>query len=174
MDGINILKNNHSINIDDQCKQCYDNNKCKNLYIIYSIAIIIWVLIIYLFKIYTLPYYLLLFIPIFLFCFTMYNSSGINIEVESEIGRIIYFPMLIVVIINMYNWINKDNNIYKDQLSNCIFIALISLLLSSVDLWTHKKWIYTIRHISSILETYTIFLLIYVIIVYGSSRKEFI
>ncbi len=168
MDGYNVLNRFNEHNIS---KDCYNNNKCWNLKIIYLIGIIIWVVIVICFSLYKLPYSYLLIIPPIIFCFTISNGSNINIEVESEIGRIIYFPMLIIISINLYNWIIKDMGEHSEKMLHCIFIAMVTLLLSSVDIWTHKKWIYAIRHISSILETYTISLLVYVIVIYGFLRK---
>jgi hypothetical protein len=168
-DDINIIQNDK---IFDCNKKCYNNTQCKKLKILYLIGIIIWVLIVYFASLYKLPYSYLLILPIILFCFTISNGGYINYEVESEIARIIYFPMVIVLSVNVYNWIIKDPNEYTNKLCQCIFISLISLLLSSIDIWTDKKWIFIIKHSSSILETYAIILLSYVIIIYGLKKNS--
>lgn len=170
MDGFNP-SNNNRCNDNHLDKSCYGKDKCWSLKIIYLVAIIVWIVIVVCFSLYKLPFSYLLIIPPILFCFTISNGSYINIEVESEIGRIIYFPMLVILCINLYNWIAKDTSGNGEKMIHCIFIAMVSLLLSSVDIWTHKKWIFAIRHISSVFETYTISLIVYVIILYGFSRK---
>lgn len=150
-------------------KVCYNKDKIFTVRIIYSIFIVLWILIIYLSSIYMLQYSWLLIIPIIMFLIAIINAPNLSEAVETEMSKIIYFPMLIIVCINALIWIGKDYTGDVKLISKCIFLAIIFLLLSSVDLWVNTKWIYAYRHIQSAFETLSVGLIIFTVIIYGMS-----
>jgi len=149
--------------------KCYDDDKIKTVRWIYIIFIIIWICTIYFFSIYKIKYAIILMLPIILFIIAIINAPYLCEEVESELFKIIYFPMIIIVSINLFSWLSKDNINDGKILIRCIFISIVFLLLSSLDIWMNKKWIFAYRHVQSAFELMSVTLIIFVVIIYGIS-----
>lgn len=155
-------------NIHDNHK-CYDKNKTFYVRLIYCIFIVLWILTIYITSIYKLDYSFLLIIPIIMFIIAIVNAPYLSEIVETEMSKIIYFPMLIIICINSLIWIGKDYRGDVKLITKCIFIAIVFLLLSSLDVWINENWIYLYRHIQSAFETLSVSLIIFTVIIFGLS-----
>lgn len=154
---------------------CYDEYKSYCTKVVYIFASFIWFILIVYFDLISLPFSYLLIFPFIYFSFIIYNSDCLSAEVETEVIRVIYFSMLIILGVNLYKWISEgyiQYSKYNKKMSICIFIAFVSLLLSSLDMWIDRKYIFLTRHIRSAFESITVFLLTYVVILYGFSNNN--
>lgn len=152
-------------------EECYNKSQITTIRCIYVLFIIIWIVTIYFFSIYKLPYSILLVIPILLFLVALINAPKLSEDVESEMSKIIYLPVVIIVAVNVITWTHKESMDNLRQITICIIISIVFILISSFDLWVNKCWIFAYRHVQSAFETMSVSLIIFAIIVYGVSFK---
>lgn len=167
----NVCGKCRKFNCSGECVECYTDEKVTTVKWIYAIFIVIWIIVILLFKIYTLPFPVLLTVPVILFAIAFINASKLSEDVESEMSKIVYFPLIIIIAINVIIWCNKNQVENIKLISTCIIISMIFLLISSLDLWINRCWIFAYRHVQSAFETMAVGLIIYSLIAYGVSFK---
>lgn len=149
--------------------ECYKVEVVRCLYVVF---ILVWIVTIYALLIYKLPYSYILVIPVIFFIAAMINARDLSEEVESEMSRIIFFPLMIVVSVNIVAWIGKDYIGNLKLTIRCIIVAIVFLLISSYDFWVHRDYLFAYRHAQSAFETMAITLIIYVVIIYGASFSK--
>jgi len=143
----------------------YTPNQIFYLQMMYIIAVLIWVLIIILFKLYETDIigWVILLLPflIFTLCFT--SLSGIDTEVENFMlqGNFLYFGYIVIVLVITWNKKIKD-----DKLFHLIGLGLILLMISIIDLWVDKEKLVYIKHFESISETFAAVVFIYTLYYY--------
>lgn len=155
-------------------KKCYSERKTSYVRIIYIILIIVWIFIIYFFKLNQLSAKLFLLIPILLFLFTVFNATNLSEDVEEEMSRIILFPMMVVVGLSLFTWMHEKFEGDRDLFMKAIFISVILIMLASYDLWISRKNLFIIKHLSSGLQTMAITIMIVVIISFINVNYNFI
>jgi len=154
-------------------KKCYSQRRSWSVKVIYIILIIIWIAIVLLFQLYKLSAKILLLIPILLFIFTIFNSKNLSEDVEEEMTRIILFPMMVVVGLALFTWMHTNYLGDKNLFMKAIFIAIILIMFSSYDLWTSRKNLFVVKHLSSGLQTMSLTIMIIVIISFVSINYNF-
>ncbi len=146
-------------------KKTYHKDTVRQIQISYIIASILWVLLIFICRLYeTGPIGLLILtIPLVIFAINYQNASKHTTDLESEMfqGNFLSFGFLITSI--LINWQKLDD---KRKYFKLLMIALILLMLSLVDIWVDKDNFIIIKHIRSILETSALLLLAYTLYLY--------
>jgi len=160
-------KNNFSYNSDYNNIANYEFHHYHHnliiIIIIYSFGIILWIYIIYYFKM--LPSkdnidFIIIIVPIFLFILAIFSSSGITPSVEQFMFRGNILSLGLVISLPLLSWVvdkylGSDRKTFVQMMSIAIILSMITL----VDIWVPEKYLYIVKHIKSILQTIAVFIL---------------
>ncbi len=144
----------------------YDMQVVTYIRMIYVIAIIIWTMIILIFQLYEtdLIGWLLLAIPFVIFLIGYASASQVTIDVEEDVYKYNYLSVGLLIVLPLITYLNRDYtgcNIRKQRFTSVLVLSLIIILLSMIDVWIPRRWISTIRHLKSTLQTMALTLLMY-------------
>lgn len=146
-------------------KKIYSDQTVRNIQALYIIAAIVWIVLIFLFRLYdTGPLgWLFLVIPIVAFGINYWYASTTTSEVEGEMfqGNFLSFAFLIVVI--LINWSKVK---HKTKLFKILMVALIFIMISLIDIWVPNEQFIYVKHIRTILQTLGLVLLAYGLYIY--------
>lgn len=126
---------------------------------VYIFSTILWILILISLCMHelTIPDYLILAIPVFLFIVAISSQRSSFVEEYTSktnvlaTGLLVALPLLI--------WL-RDNAICNKHLFNKVIVtSLILSLFSMVDIWVSKRYICSIRHLKSSFQTMALVLL---------------
>lgn len=143
---------------------CYSMDTVKQIQILYIIAAIIWiVLVFYLSLTYNILTYTFIIIPLIVFGINYFYASKNNNEVESEMfkGNFLSFVFLIIAIIISWTKTETDHKYYKIAL-----VSIILIVLSLYDVWLPKDKLPLAKHFRTIAQTASISVLIIAIVSY--------
>ncbi len=144
---------------------CYQD-VCQ-IQVTYIIAAIIWSVMIFVLGFYktTILGYIILAIPLIVFGINYANLSSVTKELESEMlkGNFLSFAFLVAIII--INWTKIED---KGKYFRIMFIALILLMLSLIDIWVSPDKMSLMRHIRTIFHTTSITLIVFALYLYYS------
>lgn len=146
-------------NDTDKCK-CYTPEAINQIKLMYIIAIILWVIIIYVFHIHETDIigWIFIIIPIIVYSINFINIDFCSTDVEGEMfsGNFLLFTVIILTILTNSG---KDEN--KKEIYRIIFLAVIISTLSLIDIWVPKDKIIIVKHFRTILITAALTLLAY-------------
>jgi len=141
-------------------RKTYDDETVRQIQIVYILAAIIWIVLIFVcgwFK--TRPLGLLfLSIPLIVFAINYQNACNHTIDLESEMfqGNFLSFAFLITVILINWKKIGDKRKIFK-----ILMISLVMIMLSLIDIWVDRENLILIKHVRTILQTSALLLLAY-------------
>lgn len=139
-------------------------NTVRSLKIIYILSIIIWLVIILLFRLYNTDIVglIILMIPFVTFTIGYYMSHLVTKEVERSLFQTNFITVGLIVILPLLTWINKDFTGDRGQFVSVLVLAIILMLLSILDVWVPEGcWLSVARHIRSVLQTMSLILVIW-------------
>nr|QBK89599.1 MAG: hypothetical protein LCPAC001_01090 [Pithovirus LCPAC001] len=138
----------------------YSDDKKNKIRVIYLIAVIVWLIIIFIFEFYktTVVGYFILFIPIFLFAISFFFVENGTVEFESEVlgGNYIAFLFLIISVIIRWSKIKQ-----KRKIILALMVSIFLIMFSLIDVWVGKSNLILLKHIRTIFNTAALALLIY-------------
>ena len=149
----------------------YDVNTVRQIQIIYIIAAVLWIVIIFIFRWYQTGILGLVFlaIPLIVFAFNYHFACLSTTDLEQEMfqGNFLSFGFLITII--LINWTKVGD---KSKLFKILMTALILIMLSLIDIWVSKDKLILIKHIRTVLQTSALILLAYALYVYYFDAVE--
>lgn len=141
-------------------KDKYSGDKKTKIRVIYLIAVIVWLIIIFLFGFYKTDVvgYFILFIPIFLFAISYFFVENGTVEFESEVlgGNYIAFLFLIISVIIRWSKIKQ-----KRKIILALMVSIFLIMFSLLDVWVGKSNLILLKHVRTIFNTAALALLIY-------------
>ncbi len=141
---------------------CYEKHEHKNLKVLYIVAIIVWILLLALLCI--LPpkdiiEIVLISIPIIAFLVAIFSIHTITESVEQMMLKANLLTLGLLVALPLINWAKDVSPESKEMFMKIAATAIILSLLTLIDWWVDKKYLYLLKHIKSIVQTYAIVLL---------------
>jgi len=152
----------------------YSQEKITYVKILYIVFIIIWLILIYIFKLFIADYlgWIIITIPIVIFLFGYINANKLTSDVENEVFQANYLSIGLLVVLPLLTWMNKDYNGDKKQFTSILVFALIITMCSMFDIWIGIQWLSLIKHLRSCLQTMSLTLLIYALYTYYVSKPH--
>ena len=133
--------------------------------IIYIVAIVVWIMIIFCMGLYNSDVIglLIICIPVVLFIIAFKNANVITKDVEDSIFKTNYPSIGILITIPLLAWLSRSYDGDKSWFS-CILIVSIMLVIASLfDVWVSGEWLRVVQHGTSILQTIALTLIIYAV-----------
>lgn len=148
---------------DPYIKECYSEEKASQVRMVYIVALVIWILIIACFGLYTTDVigWIILGIPLVVFFSGYANSDKLTIEIEQENFQANYFAVGLLLILPLLTWANREYKGDRNRFIRILVLAVIIVMLSLLDLWVEKQYLSVNKHAKSALQTIAIVLLIY-------------
>lgn len=148
---------------DSESSFCYNDNEHSYLRLIYLCAILVWVAIIYLLNL--LPprniiEMLILLIPPAVFLIALLSVHTITESVEELMLKANLLTLGLLVALPLINWSRETTTESKATFINIAATAIILSMITLLDFWVNRKYVYLVKHFKSILQTYAIVLLI--------------
>lgn len=146
----------------------YGRNKTPRIQITYLLAVLIWFMIVVCFQLYETDIYglLILAIPLVIFFINFINAPYLTLNVENSIYGFNYISVGLLVIVPL---ITLTRTHYKGNRNKVIMVTVLALVfavLSVLNIWVRPKWLSIVRHFRSILQTYSLTLIIYALYIY--------
>ncbi len=143
----------------------YRSDCVRKVQLVYIIAAIVWIVIVFVLCFWEIDIIgiVILAFPLVVFGINFSNTSVLTHDIESEMftGNFISFGFLIAII--LINWSKIEN---KGKYFTILFISLILIMLSLVDVWVDAENLSVAKHIRSIFQTTALALLIYALYLY--------
>jgi hypothetical protein len=152
----------------------HGKNKSNRIQITYILGLIVWLLIVVIFELYDTDLFglLILSIPIFVFFISLINAPYLTVDTENTIYGFNYLPIGLSVVILIITLMNTHYEGNKEKVIVVTVLALMIAVFSAINIPVRPKWISLIRHIRSILQTYSLSLIIYGLYIYYRGRKR--
>jgi len=153
---------------DSSTTEYYSPEKAAQVRLVYIVALVIWILIVALVKLYTTDVigWIILAIPPVVFLAGYINSEYLTLEIERENFQANYFAIGLLLILPLLTWVNRDYKGDKIRFTKILVLAIIIVMLSLLDVWVRKEYLSINKHIKSTLQTIAITLLIYAFYTY--------
>nr|QBK90851.1 MAG: hypothetical protein LCPAC201_01520 [Pithovirus LCPAC201] len=146
-------------------KVTYRSGCVRKIQLVYIIAAIVWIVIVFVLCFWEIDIIgiIILAFPLLVFGVNFSNTSVLTRDIENEMftGNFISFGFLIAII--LINWSKIQN---KGKYFTILFISLILIMLSLVDVWVDAENLSVAKHIRSIFQTTALSLLVYALYVY--------
>jgi len=135
---------------------------------VYIIGILVWILILHFLKLHKMNFFIIAIIAIPFVCFLIgyVNAPKLTGELEDELFRSNYLSVGLLLVIPLLTWINKEYVGDKTRYTKILVLAIITSLLSMIDVWVSDKYLPVLKHAQSVLQTYSIALLVYALYSY--------
>lgn len=154
----------------------FGRRKVQIIKIIYLIGIVLWTILIWYMKFYKTGKlgYIILIIPLFVYLFGFINSNKITVEVEDSLFSANYLSVGLLIVVPLLSWVDskEKENKNKVMVIESMLIAIVLSLLSLVDIWVSPKWLSTVKHIKSILQTAAVTLLVFSLYMFYEGRRS--
>lgn len=150
--------------MEDECKH-YSKDLSDKLRYIYILAIIGWIILIYILGLLNadiLAWFFLL-IPIIVYTINFSSITECNTKTEKELFKADFLSIAFLTAIIL---INGNRNGDKRHVFKLLFIAIILLILSLIDFWLPSELLILNKHIKSIFQTAALSLLVYTLYIY--------
>ena len=146
----------------------------KYIRLCYITGALLWILILHFLKLYRADFYIVLILAIPFLCFAIafVNAPYITGELEDELFKSNYLSIGLIIVIPMLTWINNDYSGDKRNYTRILILAIITTLLSMVDIWVTNRIFPVLKHCQSILQTFSLVLLIYGLYSYYSDAPH--
>lgn len=131
--------------------------------IIYIVAVILWILIVYALRVYkdqSIVSYMILAMPIFFYALGFLSMRKKRVYNNQNSTAIDFLALGILFVGVLFEISHHHTQHYT---INIIIVAFVLLLLSTITIWTTKKSFSLVQHLRSIFQTAAITLLVYVI-----------
>lgn len=148
----------------DNDKICYEKHQHRILQILYVCAIIVWILLTICYGINPPKDFcetLILLIPIICFIIAFTFIHTITESVEAMMLKANLLTIGLLVALPLINWTKETSVENKTLFIKLAATAIILSLITLIDWWVPKKYIYIQKHIKSIFQTFAIVLLIF-------------
>lgn len=142
--------------------------------LVYIAGLVLWFAILHYLKLYKPDGYaiLILCIPIVSFIIGFSNASSLTGEIEDELFKSNYLSVGLLLVLPLLTWINKDYKGDKKRFTKILVLAIITTMLSMIDLWLSEEYLSIIKHAKSVLQTFSLVLLIYALYSYYSESED--
>ena len=159
--------NNEDFTIKEQ-RECYSEEKAAQVRLVYITAIVVWVLIVACFRLYTTDVigWIILSIAPIIFLTGYANSCHLTIEIERENFQANYFAIGLLLVLPLLTWVNRDYKGDRQKFTSVLVLSIIIIMLSLLDVWVRREYLSVNKHIKSALQTIAITLLIYALYSY--------
>lgn len=137
--------------------------------IIYIIAVVIWILMLYALQVYrhrAIVGYVILAVPIFVFAMGFLSVGKITKEVRAQMFRADVVSVALLFITAILTSMDRDTH----YTLHIMLVATVLVLLSLIDIWTGPKTIEFVQVTKSIFQTSAITLLVYVLYIRFTER----
>lgn len=140
----------------------YDRKTIRVLQVIYVLAIIIWIFLIFKLKLHNTNYLgnLIASLPLIIFIVSLWNLEYLTVETENKLFVINYLSIGLIVFIPLLTWSHENFHI-SQRLIDIMILAITLAVLSLMDVWVKPKWISVTKHLRSILQVASLSLIIY-------------
>ena len=156
-------------------KAPYDKLMQQNLQVLYMVAILLWLLIVFNFDLFepNAVSLLLIIFPIAAFAMSLWNIDCVTVEVEEQLFAVSYISIGLLVILPLVTW-THDKYGADSKVMGPMILAIILAVASLVDVWVPLKWVSYIRHVRSILQILSLTLIVYALyhIFINKSNKD--
>lgn len=142
---------------------------------VYIIAIVLWIILIIMLRLYEKNDWLcwiMIIIPIILFIIGYINAKDITPDVEGSVFQSDYLSLGLIIIVPLLTWINKDYGGDRRRFIAILVSAVILNLISMIDLWLPARWLSVVKHAKSVLQTMSVFLIIYALYQYYLEKPQ--
>jgi len=141
---------------------------------LYAVAILVWVGLIWLFRLYDVDWvgWVILALPIVVFIIGFVNAWVISPEVEEEIFRANYLSIGLLIVLPLLTCINRDYKGDRARFTSILVLAIVITMLSMYDVWTKREWLSLMKHAKSVLQTMSLTLLIYALYMFYISHPQ--
>ena len=191
MSGINdepcYYKNKHQDNNNYDHKKtngCYndDDTYCDDIVssieIIYLLASIFWIILVFALGIYQKADYMvwiIILLPLVVFAINYANLNSITYETEKQMfkGNFLSFGFIVaVILINWNSPLGSDGHNDKSEFFKLLITAFILMMISLVDIWVDEKHTVIVKHIKTSLHTMSLTLLAISLYLYYISHND--
>ena len=160
------MKKKKELEIDKNAQTHYSKKLVSTIQIIYIVAVVIWILLIYALGVFAFPLgwtQIILAVPVVIYAIGFLQVCNCNKEVEADMfsGDFVAIGLLFITL--FVHWTNKINSEDSRHTVYVILAAFTLIMFSIIDVWISKKSISILKHIRSIFQTGGIILLIYVL-----------
>lgn len=142
--------------------KCYHCSLVQQIQLIYILAAIIWLAIIYWAQLYlpnNIIVWSLLAIPLIVFGLGFYYASYIGQDIEELMFQSNYLSFGFMITAVLINWNHPKNNNGKSEFFKHVVLAFILMMMSMIDIWVSKEKMTLVNHIQSILQTMALVIL---------------
>ncbi len=156
----------------DKCnpKGSYSPTTVSRIRFVYGLAILFWIILILTLRLYVTKVVWFLVVPLIFFILGFINASVINSSVEDEMFKASYLSLGLILALALFTWMSKDYKGNARQFTTIVIIALTLSLLTVIDVWMSKQWLTVYKHAKSCMQTMSICLLIYAMLLYCTNR----
>lgn len=164
-----ILERNTGINHDRLREIRDDRYPEENIIIIRFLYItfsFIWILIVYSLDLYVhsdYPGKIILSLPLVIFLINFFTCEYLDERSEASLYPINYLTIGLLMMFPLINWVTKSNLKFAIQkpFPQTMFLGLILILISVIDIWVPPKWLSIILHYKSSLITISLILILH-------------
>lgn len=130
---------------------------------IYITGILVWILILHFLRLYKTDFFTILILAIPFICFSIgyINAPQLTGELEDELFRSNYLSVGLLLVVPLLTWINREYVGDKTRYTKILILAIIMSLLSMIDIWVSDKYLAVLKHGQSVLQTFSIILIVY-------------
>ena len=146
--------------------------------IIYILAILLWILLIYMLDLmkWSKGYGLIfILIPFVVFGIGIANAAVLDEDIENNIFQTSYLTLGVLIVLPLLTWLGQGTSAAdRYEVVEIVLVALIFTLLAMVDVWARREWISVIRHLRSIFQTFALVLLLLALYLFYMQGRKFI
>ena len=167
------MDNSSSSQKHEEC--CYEQTQTRLIRQIYIFSMVVWVLLILGLGIFPGCNFwevFILIIPILVFLIGYNSAKYITVDVENFVTSGLLSFVLLLIVIPVITLIYKQNPADKAFLHLSILVLIFGIL-SLLDVWVTSKFVSIVKHVRSILRTFAIVILIYVLFHYFITKANY-
>lgn len=142
--------------------------------VLYILAIIIWIIIVVMLSLHHHNDYIcwiILSIPIVLSIFGAVNAYKITADVEDSF-TVTSLSLGLLIVVPLMTFINRDYKGDRQRFISILVLAIILSMISMIDIYVSVSWLPLIKHFRSILQTYSIVLIVYALYSYYLEQPQ--
>lgn len=153
----------------------YSQKTVNRLTFIYIVAVIIWTIFYYFvgaFNQKSIFYKIVYFVPIIIFGISIYFLHTVNHEIEQPMNKANFLSLGLVIFFPIFSIIVTKYRGNKTFFITLMVSAFILSLITLYDIWISDEYQPILRHIKTILQTFTITLIIIAMYTYYLSETD--
>lgn len=145
----------------EEIPKYYTNRVCNEIRLIYVIATVVWLILVFFFGLIKPDLVIIFFllIPVIVYAINFISLSEKTCHVEDQMfhSNFLYFAFIVAII--LFNWNKTLTGEQKSNLFAIVVLALILLMISMIDIWLQVEDMPIIKHIRTTLQTASLALL---------------